>query len=63
MIKKCKSCGDKFDTESKVDFNVERERMQWKIQYLMEEGSKCPQCIFDIAFEEEYHRESSRWAD
>jgi hypothetical protein len=49
-MKICKCCGDKFDPNQNVQFDVNSEDMAEEISRELEKGEKCFDCIFENAF-------------
>ncbi|MDQ4121680.1 MAG: hypothetical protein M3209_09570 [Acidobacteriota bacterium] len=56
MGKKCKSCGDRFDTDQEVAVEGLDDDLTEKIYRKLEEGDTCPDCLFDQAFYEQTMR-------
>lgn len=52
-MKKCKSCGSRFDPDEPANFEGVSEKMESYIEEQMERGTSCASCIFDTAFEME----------
>lgn len=56
---KCKSCKRSFDPDTQAVFDVDSEEMMAEIERETEKGERCPDCIFDTAFENQTRRD---WA-
>jgi hypothetical protein len=52
-MKKCNSCGEKFDPDAPVSFDGLSEGMAQEIDRGMEYGRNCLDCLFATAFENE----------
>lgn len=56
-MKKCRTCGDKFDPDESVSFEGLSEKMSDEIERKLEDGEHCFDCIWDAAFYDETMRD------